>query len=314
MPAEYLKRTDAGWAVARDDYYVQTGSMFENPFGVPREEIIRIILDNPAEVVAQVVFGKYVESSGVVFTAQLIHQMLDRTIPVVRSQTYVAAGAIDAAKAHKTKGRGWWGDRYCTGIDFARKTDYTVISVLDTLRKPSKLVYWKRLNRVPWSSIYAEVGKAAHLFGPQILCDASGPQGDVIMNTLEGKVYCPVHHLAIDAGSVCMEGGNVLFGCKPERDYVSLSVCEPYYFNERSKYELLDHLRLVLGDSYDPRKPDADFGNLRAPVIPQLQEELTFYTWDDKKLMTDCVMSLALAAWWIEDTAGGVLAGSPWGE
>ena len=50
------------------------------------------------------------------------------------------------------------------------------------------------------------------------------------------------------------------------------------------------------------------------PPIAQLEEELSFYAWEDKKLQTDCVFSLALAAWaGLEDARPDPYNGSPAG-
>jgi hypothetical protein len=77
----------------------------------------------------------------------------------------------------------------------------------------------------------------------------------------------------------------------------------------------VEHLRNVLSVGYDFQTPDVDFGHLRIPPIVQLEEELSFYAWDDKKLVTDSVFSLALAAWsGLEDPRGDSLFGSPFGE
>ena len=149
----------------RPEYYVQTGSMFENPHGVPHDEIVRMILDNPAEVSAQTVFGKYVESSGLVFSGELVQMMIDRTLPRVMGNSYLDKDAALQAQAWADAHDGWWGDRYATGIDFARQTDFTVITTLDVGQRPARMVYFKRLNRVPWDSIYAEVGRARQLLG-----------------------------------------------------------------------------------------------------------------------------------------------------
>ena len=78
-------------------------------------------------------------------------------------------------------------------------------------------------------------------------------------------------------------------------DYLSLSCCEPFHFTGTTKKELVEHLRNVLSVGYRPGA--VEFGHLRCPPIAQLEEELTFYTWDDRKLMTDFLFSLALAAW-----------------
>ena len=292
------RRQDHSLVIDRPEYYVQTGSMFENPYGVPPDEIVRYVLENNAEVAAQVVFGKYVESSGLVFTGELIQNLFDRSLTRVRGGSWVdEAVRVQAAIQFDRSSR--FNNRFYGGVDFARQTDYTVITVLDTITLPARVVYYKRLNRVPWDSIYAEVGKAVHLFGPNFLCDSSGPGGDAAMDALEGRVYCAEHHRANLGGTRCQVNGQSL-SCNAE-DYISLACCEGYHFTATTKKDLVEHLRLVLGVGYDPRRsvlePYYKFGWLRSPPIVQMEEELAFYAWDDKRLETDVLFSLALATW-----------------
>ena len=63
------------WIKPRSEFYVQTGGMNENPFGVPKDEIVRMLIEQPAEISAQVVFGKYVQSSGKVFRSEAIENL-----------------------------------------------------------------------------------------------------------------------------------------------------------------------------------------------------------------------------------------------
>lgn len=297
----------------REPWYVQTGSMFENPHGVPVDEIIQYIVDNPPEVVAQVVFGKYVESSGLVFTGELIQQMIDRSLPIVRGNSYLNTVAADEAAAHLR--RFDWGNRYHIGVDVARQTDYTVITVLDTLRMPARLVYWKRVNRVPWESIYSEIGRARMLFGPNILVDSTGPGGDVVMDALEGRLYCPKHHRCVLSDSPqCLDDRGEPLDCE-SGTYLALACCEGFTFTNTTKKQLLDHLRIVLSVGYTGVGSSNNFGWIRTPPIAQLEEEMTFYAWDDKGLTTDSVMSLALAAWsGLEEPVADADVGSVYGS
>jgi len=299
--------------VHRPSYYVQTGGMHENPYGVPREEIVRFILNNPAEIVAQVVFGKYVEASGLVFQSEIVQRMFERTRQPINGNFWVDGETRDRAKGLS---RVWqeMSSSFSIGVDVARQTDYTVITVLDTFTLPARVVYWKRLNRVPWETIYTEIGRAVSIFGPNALVDSTGMGGDVVMDALESRGYCRQHDRTVMVGSVCQDDGKAL-GCNPE-DYVPLACVDGYEFGggtgER-KRRLIEHLRNVLAVGYRAENPD--FGWLRCPAIVQLEEELTFYAWDDKKLMTDCVMSLALAAWaGMEEILPDPAFGSVYGE
>lgn len=298
------------WIEERPRFYVQTGAMHENPYGVPRSEIERYIANNPPEVVAQVVFGKYVESSGLVFTAELINQLFDRSFDRVMDEGWIdqerwRQGRIDQLTKLDL-------NRYATGVDLARKKDHTVITVIDTYgatpEQPARVVYWKRLNRVPWPSIYAEIGKALYLFPGLLLVDATGSGGDIVMEELENRLYCHHHHASFASDHRCPHKS----GCTRD-DWIRLDP-EGYVFGSQSKVQLINHLQSILGRGYDQDDPDKPFGILRCPPIYQLEEELAIYAWDDKKLATDCVFSLALAAWaGLEDVPLPLLAESIYG-
>lgn len=310
------RRDDGSYVVERPEFYVQTGSMFDNPHGVPHDEIVRMIAENPPEVSAQVVFGKYVESSGIVFTSELIQRMFDRSMPRILGSTWMDRQAREHAIQtflHKNP-RQRSNNRFYTGIDFARKTDFTVIFTLDRIRLPARIVYYRRLNRVSWDTIFAEVGRAAALFGPNILCDSTGMGGDVVMDQLESRFYCADHHVAHTENSRCRADDGRAKECD-KADYIPLSCCEGYEFGGgtgRRKANLIDHLRNVLSVGYQHYGSDGDFGWLRCPPIPQLEEEMSFYSWDDKGLETDCLMALALAAWHgLEDLVADPSHGSP---
>ena len=78
------------WIDERPQYYVQTGAAFENPYGMPRAEIERYIANHTAENVAQVIYGKYVDNSGLVFTGELVAQLFadDAASEPIRDQVF----------------------------------------------------------------------------------------------------------------------------------------------------------------------------------------------------------------------------------
>ena len=63
-------------------------------------------------------------------------------------------------------------------------------------------------------------------------------------------------------------------------------VAQGYVFTQRSKLDLLTNLQVAL------EKREVQF-----PFVRELVDELQSYSFDDDKLQTDCVMSLALAVW-----------------
>ena len=295
------------WVESRPEFYVQTGGMHENPYGVPRDELLRMVEEMPPEVAAQVVFGKYVDLSGLVFTAELINQMFDG-MPRVKGERYVDEAAAQQAQIAKRIGRH---DpyRYATGIDLARKKDYTVITVLDVSTLPARVVYWRRTNRVPWDTIYAEIGRSQHLFRGEFLIDETGV-GDVVKEALESRMYCPTHHLAFEAAAACPR--STQSPCV-EKEIFRFDPTG-YIMSAGSKVQLINNLQRCLGEGYDSNDPTAPFGLIRSPRLPALEEEFPAYAWDDKKLDTDSVMSMALAAWQgLEQRVEAAEVGSPYG-
>lgn len=301
----------------RPEYYVQTGSMFENPYGVPHGEIVAMIAELPSEMAAQVVFGKYVESSGLVFSGELIQQLFDRQgyhyselqpmsmaggMERVTSDRWIHKPALEEARIMRHEQKR---SVFATGADVARINDYTVLFTLDLRTRPARVVSYRRLNRVPWEGIYREFGRAASMWGPSILMDSTGMAGDVILDALEERAYCPIHdRIVLRESGLCRDRhGKALGGCD-SANYVVLGCVEGYQFTKNSKQALVEHLRTLLSVGYHAGSDDP-FGYLRCPPIVALEEELSFYSWDDKKLETDCVMALSLAAWQgIELSAG----------
>ena len=79
-------------------------------------------------------------------------------------------------------------------------------------------------------------------------------------------------------------------------------VAQGFVFTRRSKLDLLTGLQVAL------EKRELVF-----PFVRELVDELQDYAWDDDKLQTDCVMSLALAVWAAGPRTGVEFAPSLWG-
>jgi hypothetical protein len=166
---------------------------------------------------------------------------------------------------------------------------------------------------VPWETIYGEIGKARKMWGPDILMDSTGMGGDVVMDALESRSYCPIHDQNVLNGHLCRDRAGNALGCRAA-DYLPLGCVEGFNFSGTTKKQLIEHLRNVLSIGYNALDEGKPFGHLKVPPIVQLEEEMSFYTWDDKGLVTDCVMALGLACWaGLEDVIGEVSTGSPWG-
>lgn len=301
------------WIKPRPDYYIQSGCALDNPYGIPRDEILQMLLDEQPEVVAQTVFGLYVPTSGLVFTSPLILNLF-KDQPLVRSTRWLD-DEVRTAYLNTISHYGRRQNRFKWGADLARKKDKTCIYVLDTLPLrhglPARVVYYRQITRVPWEIIYAEIGHAAWLFGASGLVDSTGV-GDVVLSELRNRRYCAVHHSTLLGTSRCRDDQDrPLQDCDP-RDYHKIEV-RGYEFQTRSKVQLLTHLSQSLGHNYDEDQPTKPFGKLVCPQIPSLRVQLAGYHWDDKKLETDDVMGLALVAWeGIKQIPGEAVSGSPY--
>lgn len=298
------------WIESRPEFYCQTGGMHENPWGVPREEIASMCKELPPETVAQVVFGKYVDLSGLVFTAEVLNQMFlpVKQWPRVTEERYINKDIASQSLIATAMGTN---DpyRFAHGVDLARKKDYTVITVLDLSTLPATVVYWRRTNRVPWPVIYAEIGRALYLFPGEVLIDETGI-GDVIKQELENRMYCPTHHVVFEATAPCPSGVHT----EEQRNRIFRFNPNGYVKTAASKVALVNHLQACLGNGYDAENLERPFGLIRTPRIAVMEEEFPLYAWDDKKLETDSVMSMGLAAMQgLHEYIGDVDAGSPYG-
>lgn len=79
-------------------------------------------------------------------------------------------------------------------------------------------------------------------------------------------------------------------------------IAQGYVFTGRSKTDLITGLQVAL-----------ERGEVRFPFIRDLVDELQAYAWDDRDLVTDCVMALALAVWAGGPRHGVEFAPSIWG-
>jgi len=183
---------------------VQTGSMYDNPFGAAREQILQLEKDLPAEKVAQAIYGKYVENSGLTFAAKPLQNLFYGKSLKVESWYSPLVETLPPL----TDKYGEWSKVKRTFIgaaDLARQNDYTVIMVFDTTltpKAPAQLVWYERMNRVSWESIYERIAYASVRFRTELLIDSTGMGGDVVKDELGESVslyelpyHCAVHAL-----------------------------------------------------------------------------------------------------------------------
>lgn len=165
---------------------------------------------------------------------------------------------------------------YKGGLDLARVEDYTVLCLMNRNRE---VVHLDRFHRIDWEQQVQRVSSATDRFGRAwIYCDTTGV-GD------------PIHE-ALRRG-----------GCR----------VKAYTFSARSKAALIDNLSLLL-----ERK---EITLPRPEVAPELIDELEAFEFSvtdggtvrsaaPAGMHDDCVISLALAAWWHRPrggSSGGVI-------
>lgn len=211
------------------DVYAQTGATFENP-NISHEYIEQLRERMTRSAWMREVEGQYVDDDTSVFRwedIQAAYELSDWQLP----EEYQSDKA------------------YVVGVDLAKSVDWTVITVLDITKKPYRLVYFERFQRLPWPAVSARLRAVHTQYLPvRMLIDATGV-GEVVLDDV--------------------------------RDIAS-----GFVFTARSKTDLLTNLQLAFEKRF-----------VRFPFVRELVDELQMYEWDDDKLETDCVMSLALAVW-----------------
>lgn len=248
-----------------DGYYAQRGSIYDNPF-LPREDLEmrdRLLASGDKKLREQVLFGEFVDYAGLAFTRDQLDQAVDADLPM--KQPYEA------------------GHTYVTAWDLGRQTDFTVGCTLDVTSRPWVLVDYTRLNRVAWEEIYKtidDVRKEYHC--SEAVIDASGPGGDVVEEEML-KREIPVFGMRMSSLRGKVDLINTLQNALDEGRQAD------------GTYESIDEEGRV---TVHPRleEPGGSWGALRVPPHIQLLDELGLYRFDDKKLVQDSVISLALAA------------------
>lgn len=154
--------------------------------------------------------------------------------------------------------------RYVLGVDPARKRDHTVIFVLRIDKSvpkefgPFQIVFFKRFRKTHWDDINATIAEAARTYHVESLYIDTTGVGDAVGDARELRDL-PVNCVNLGGGS------NVVHGNAKER--------------------LVNVLITALGKKM-----------IKGPFIKDLVDELNGYDWNDRRLSTDCVFALALAA------------------
>lgn len=247
-------------------YYSQRGRIWDNPF-LPEEDIKKrdqILKSGNPKLRMQVLEGEFVDFAGLAFSRDQRDNAFVSTMP--QHTDYIE------------------GHRYVTAWDLGRTTDFTVGVTLDISKRPWQLVDFTRLNRVPWEEIYNTINRVRTEYHCRFArIDATGPMGDVIEEELF-KRGIPVDPFKTNTKLSKTDLINVLQNALDE--------------NREQVDEVLDVDEYGVGHRV-PIMEEAKKGNwglLRMPPVAQLMDEMGVYQFDDKDLVTDSVIALALAA------------------
>ncbi len=250
-----------------DGYYSQVGTIFENPFLNPEDIKMRdeLLKSSDPKIRAQVMYGEFVDFAGMAFT----HDQRDNAF----------RPSMPAHQPYQD------GRKYIQAWDLGRRTDFTVGITLDVTHRPFQLVDYTRLNKVPWEEIYRLIDSKRREYkvnSPRI--DATGPQGDVIEEEL-WKRGVPVDAFKTETRSQKLD---IINNLQQALDFGRATVDEQQVPDEAGVLHYVPVME-------DPDPEGDGWGLLRLPCIPQLMDELGTYMLDDKDIVQDSVMALALA-------------------
>jgi len=216
-----------------EDYYVQEGIVYENPF-LDHVEVKRREEKTDEALKEQIFYGQFVFAASTTFEPWEIDAFFDKNLSFEEPI----------------------GDHsYVMGIDLATGEDYTVITVLDVTKEPYKIVHWRR-----W-------------------------QGKSVVPQAQFEIIRGIHkNYGKHAKSMDVILDSTAMGGQFAASFLSDIITKNVAFTQSSKRSLISNLKDLLAKK------------LRSPEIKELRKELLLYRDDDRKLTTDSVMSLALAA------------------
>jgi Terminase large subunit, T4likevirus-type, N-terminal/Terminase RNaseH-like domain len=107
--------------------------------------------------------AEFVDDEGAIFPNELI----DGVTTLEKSSDYIS------------------GNKYIAGIDLADKSDYTYISILDTTRKPFKLVHTERFNKLGWTLNKQRIISTLKKWNAKALVDETGIGAPIIPDLKE---------------------------------------------------------------------------------------------------------------------------------
>ena len=257
----------------QDGYFTLVGNLDENEFldEQKKAKALESIGQTDKTKLQQIRSGEFVSAGGKLFPTLAIEKLWEGEF-------------LDPMEGHK----------YLTAVDwgFADDGDPTIIYVLDLIElllAPEDFIRFYGNERLP----HARVVRHVKLEGPN-------PYEALTAVKMAWELYNSGYfvHDSTSMGGVMLKKMLRSSGIKNILDFSS---------NSESKDEMLFSFSKALTYRMTDAEIDKkwltkhdDFGKIRCPLIPELEEQLGVYKVDDKKLEQDEVMALGMAAWFIE--------------
>ncbi len=253
-------------------FYVQKGSMFENPFlDKQTVETVQKIADPTLR--EQIINGEYVETGNRYFGYERIQNAVDEKLV-----------QLD----HGLPGR-----NYLISVDFAGGesawADYTVMGVIDYTDDPYRLVHFKRFKggEIPIPLQYKLVEDIYNSFKGDNPWHSTSVKLIIDSSALGGKnALAFLKHL-----------NPITFEFSATLKSEMLATLKIVFDGGRSEQFRRKTKTLADGTVIDENPV---WGLIRLPNIPELINELQNYKLDDKKIRTDSVMMLGMGIHYLE--------------
>ena len=250
--------------VGLNQSYTQTGSIYENEFMTPDQidKQVTMLEDNPLK--QQMLEGKFIFGTMTIFAAQDILDSL--TLDLNDGERYID------------------GHTYVIGVDTAIGNDEMVYCVLDTTRKPYRMVW---MEAVKGSSRSPQM----HLNALCNLVDAyrDGNNMEMVVETFNGESARFYEDLP-----PYIKGFTHTYGTwQPSKVRTDNDNPMPSRAAQVKKADILIALKKILS-AHEVLLPKHNY---------ELIKQLNIYKEEDKRIPTDRVIALALAAWLAEDNS-----------
>lgn len=268
----YLRIVKLGLKL-KEGYFTLVGNIDENEFlnEEKKEKALESISQTDSKMAAQIRAGEFVSTGGKLFPTLAIEKLWEGDFQ-------------EPMEGHK----------YLIVVDwgFSDEGDPTItyaVDLTELLLAPDDFVRFYGPNRLP----HARVVKRVKLEGPD-------PYEAITAVNLLWEMYNSGYfvHDSTSMGGVMLKKMLRKSGIKNITDFSSTGESKEEMLLSTSKaltYRMKD---AKIDGQFLPKHED--FGKIRSPLIPELEEQMGTYKIDDKKLEQDEVMTLGQAAWFIE--------------